>query len=385
MIVDQLPDSRPRVLHVVTRFAAGGSEQIVRDMVAAAPWADHDLVVGELTAHDALPAACVRTEPALRRAVRPWADAAVLMRLMRRIRRGRYDLVVTHQSKAGALGRLAAARAGVPVLHSLTMSSFGPGYGRLSSALFRAVERYLIPRTSAFAVVGDDLAEDYRKLGASADRFHVIRQAGRLPRPPVDRAAARDRLAREAGIDPARAVIAYVGSLEPRKNPLLLLDVLERARAHVPGRDPALVIAGDGPQREALQAAADRRGLTADVRLLGHLADPAPVFQAADVFVLLSSAEGLPQVLLQAAAAGVPYVSFDVSGARELVRLGAAGHVVGLGAVDAAAERVVSLLRDDDPAPTPIELPECRPEAVSRRYEELIRSLLPVPSPGGST
>jgi glycosyltransferase involved in cell wall biosynthesis len=350
-------------------------------MVAAVPWARHQLLVGELLPgdHVRLPVDRdqVEIEPSLRRSISPWHDAVALHRLTGRLRRGRYALLVTHQSKAGALGRTAAGRAAIPVIHSLSMASFGAGYGRVSSAVFRRVERLLVSRTSAYAVVGHDLSRQYEALGIDAGKLHVVRSGARLPAPPADRAAARAALAQTAGYEEGRTVLAYVGSLEARKNPLMLLDLLAQTRALLPDRDPVLVVAGDGPERGALETAIQAQGLDAHVKLLGHVTDPAVVFGSAAVVVLLSQVEGLPQVLLQAAACEVPFVAFDVSGVREMFDLGATGRAVPIGDVAGAAEAVAALLADEASAPRAISLDEWRPEVISARYSELFASVIP--------
>ena len=86
-------------------------------------------------------------------------------------------------------------------------------------------------------------------------------------------------------------------------------------------------------------------GLDSDVGVLGYVKPTEPLLWRADAVVLLSNAEGLPQVLIQAAAAGVPFVSYDVDGGREVRALGADGDVVPLGRVSEAADALVRLVR----------------------------------------
>jgi glycosyltransferase involved in cell wall biosynthesis len=327
------------------------------------------------TAQSHLPAATIDVEPLLRRPLHPARDVLAYRRIHRWLGAVGPELAVTHQSKAGVLGRWAASRLGVPVVQSLSMASFGPGYQWPVSVCFRGVERFMAPRTHAYAVVGHDLAAAYQGLGVPADRLHVIRSAARLPEPAADRAAALGHLGALTGLDPSRPVLAYVGSLDPRKNVLTLLDVLEAVTARHPHPRPALVVAGDGPLRDRLAEHAQARGLAGDVVLLGHVADPAPVFRAAAVFVLLSRTEGLPQVLVQAAAAATPFVAFEVSGAHELVGAGAVGTVVEWGAVDELARAVVAHLRAPRLTTRTVSFAEWAPEVSHARYRELFDSL----------
>lgn len=371
-----------RVVHVITRYEAGGSERRLRDLVAATPQHDHHVVVGAgrdpelLRSH--LGGVPVHVQRWLRRAPHPVHDLLALRALLRLFGDLRPDLVVTHQSKAGVLGRLAAARCGLTVMHSLSMATFGVGYPRPVTAVFRIVERAMAPLTAAYAVVGHDLAREYRALGVPADRLHIVRSAAVLPTEPVDRCEATTALRRQAGFAPDRPVLAYVGSLDARKNVLALVDLLETAQraATVP---PCLVIAGDGPLRDNLERRVRARGLDGDVAFLGHLDDPAPVFQGADAVVLCSRAEGLPQVLVQASAAGTPFVAFQVTGTDELVAAGAVGEVVPWGDTAAAAAAVVRVL-DAPRTGRRVDLSEWSPDGVRARYATLVRALLDAPT-----
>ena len=133
------------------------------------------------------------------------------------------------------------------------------------------------------------------------------------------------------GTAPGRPLICYVGSLEPRKNPLLLARLLRQLHDHS-ADPPDLLVVGDGPERERLAGELATLGaLPATRSSTGHLSDPEHVYDAlrgADLVVLLSAAEGLPQVLVQSAAAGTPFVAFDVEGVREVLALGARGSAV---------------------------------------------------------
>ncbi len=331
---------RFRVLHLVTRYQRGGSEQRLRDLIAALPDADHRVVLGAES--DAALAAeqlgvPVEVEPCLVRSPRPDHDVRAVIATRARIRRGHADLVVTHQSKAGVVGRLAARLSGrVPVVHSLSMASFGPGYGKVESGLFRTIERALAPLTARYVVVGADLARRFEVAGVASDKLAIIRSAATLP------SARPSAPTPVAGIPPGRPVIVSLGALEDRKNPRQLIPLLRQVHTRVP--DAFLAVAGEGPLAAELQAEVDATGLSNDVGFLGYVKPTEPLLWRADALVLLSNAEGLPQVLVQAAAAGVPFVSYDVDGAREVVALGAVGTVVPLGEIETAADAVAHLL-----------------------------------------
>jgi glycosyltransferase involved in cell wall biosynthesis len=381
-VVDHTRDAV--VLHMCTRYQRGGSERRIRDVIDALPELRHHLLLGAESDVDLARAQTaaerVWTLPSLVRRVSPRDDAAALVHLWRLLRQGRYDVVVTHQSKAGALGRAAAVAArGPDVVHSLSMASFGPGYGRVESGAFKTLERVLGRRTAAFCVVGADLAERFAAVGVPAERLHVVRSGVPLPPRLRPRDEARALVRERYGVPTDRPLLCYVGSLEPRKNVLLVADVLARLHGRLPV-PPALLVVGDGPQRSAVQARLAELGMGQVSVLTGHLGDREHVsdaVRAADLLLLLSTAEGLPQVLVQAAAAGTPFVAFDVEGVREVIALGAAGSAVPMGDLAAAVDAAAAQLADPSRSREPVaDLSSWSPEAVRSAYRAVFAAVL---------
>ncbi|MGZ4707985.1 MAG: glycosyltransferase [Acidimicrobiales bacterium] len=365
------------VLSVITRLARGGSEKRLYDVLAAVP-AEHTIVVGgesdpEVTAALAASHEVLRCD-ALVRAVAPADDARALAHLVRLMRGRRFDVVHTHQSKAGLLGRAAARAAGVGVVyHSSSMASFGPGYGRAESVAFALAERCTAPLVSRFFVVGDDLAGRMRANGVDRGRIEVVRSSLDLGPftaiEPAGRASARRRL----GLDADARVVVFVGSLDERKNVMLLPGAVGAAAS---GRPVTLLIAGAGPLAGRLGDEAGGRSDGIEVRLLGHVDDVATVMRAADVLALPSSAEGLPQVLVQAASCGLPFVAFDVDGVAELIALGARGRSVPLGDVDGFVAALRAELDRGEPEPEGPDRGVWRqwdPEVVAQQYRHRYR------------
>lgn len=333
-----------RVLHVVTRYT-GGSVRRLLDAVDAVD-ARHVVAVGPDSEVERLGELDGRAElvvvGSLRREVTPVGDARALVDLVRLVRRVRPHVVHTHQSKGGLLGRVAARAGGVGIVyHSASMASFGPGYGRAESAVFRVAEWATAPLVTRTFVVGRDLADRLAE-GARVPRRKLVTIRSSIPadrfRPPA--AGERGARRRARGVDPSALVVAYVGSLEPRKGVADLPALVAEAAA---GRPVTLLVAGDGPLRDDL--AADRTP-GVEVVLLGHVGDVADVMGCADALVLPSSAEGLPQVLVQAAMVGVPFAAYDVDGVGELLDLGARGAAAPLGDRSRLAAALGALLDD---------------------------------------
>jgi len=380
--VDLTPPWRgdtPRIAHVATRYLRGGSERRIRDMVRAFPEAEHHLMVGaesdmDLAARQVGPAS-VTMVATLVRQPHPYRDLVALRRLVGLMREDRFDLVVTHQSKAGILGRTAARMRGVPVIHSLSMPSFGAGYPPWQTRLFRAMERRLARSTDAYAVVGNDVSFRYQEVGVPADKLHVVRSGVSLPR--QSGANADEEVRRTYQLPTERPLVLYLGSLEARKGVLDLPRFLALLVSTSPGACPHLVIAGEGPLSAALRRGFERAGVSHAATLIGFVSDPLPLIAAASSVILPSSAEGVPQVLVQAAAFGTPFVAYNVDGVRELIDLGARGVVIVPGDVAGAASATLSIIRfpTGSKAPT-TDLTEWEPNTIRRQYRSLFLDVL---------
>jgi len=385
--LDTTVPTRPsRVLQMCTRYLRGGSEQRVRDVCDAFSDADHTVVVGrdsdpELL-HRHLAGVEVIVEPSLCREPNPVQDARAIARVCRLMRERNFDVVITHQSKAGVIGRISAHMShGPPVVHSLSMASFGPGYGLMANHLYRPVERFLSRWTDAYAVVGPDLADRYAGIGVERAKLNVIRSGARLPSGAEAASAAHARVAAAHGLPSDRPWVLHLGALDDRKNVMSLPILLQQILLMVPPPAPFLVVAGDGPRHDDLVALLDRMGLSGDARVLGYVPEPEALLVAATVLVLLSRAEGLPQVLLQATAAGTPFVCCEVDGVDELLDLGAAGFVVDQGDVVGAARAVAHRINAAalEPTPHPCSTAELRSWQVANvgwDYTTLVSSVL---------
>ncbi|MBK8976928.1 MAG: glycosyltransferase [Planctomycetes bacterium] len=247
----------------------------------------------------------------LRRGVSPLRDLAAWRALRRLVRAFAPDVVHTHTSKAGVLGRIAArcerTRCVAHTFHGHVLHDHLPP---LLAAAARRAERALARRTDLLFAVSETCAAELAALG-------VTTAAMVLP-PAVDvaavrattRSAARQRL----GLATSAKVCGFVGRLAPVKRPELLAAVAARLP------DWSFVVLGDGPGRRALAATH-----LPNLHLLGGHGDAATLLPGFDALLLPSRREGFPLVGVEAAAAGVPTVGFDVPGVRDLRR------AVGLG------------------------------------------------------
>jgi glycosyltransferase involved in cell wall biosynthesis len=311
-----------RILHVATRHRLGGAE---RNLLYSASREldrgfDVHVAVGTEQLRENFPARVhLHRIPELVREVSPVADYHAVSNLRGIMRAHKFDVVHTHQSKAGALGRAAASGVVPHVVHTVHMASFGPAYGRARSALFLRVERHLAAATHQFIFVGSDLRRRYITAGvATPGRSVVIRSPITELQSLLELRALRHQ-SREAarvaiGVPAERRVILMVGALDPRKRHAL---VIEHLAPLLRQRQSQLVIAGDGPERGSLMQLCTCLGIERHVLFLGPVDNVIPLFAAAEVFVHASTLEGVAQAIVQALAAGVPVVATEVDGVRE--------------------------------------------------------------------
>ena len=149
---------------------------------------------------------------------------------------------------------------------------------------------------------------------------------------------------------------------------------------------PFLAIAGEGPLAETLDRRIRDRGLASDAALIGFVEDPLSLIAEADAVVLLSQAEGVSQVLVQAAALDTPFVAYRVDGVHELIELGARGRTISMGDLAGAADAVVEVLGwPRGSAGASIDLTGWTPAAIRRGYQDLFSSVMRVDTTVHST
>jgi glycosyltransferase involved in cell wall biosynthesis len=276
--------------------------------------------------------------------VDPVRDAAAVARLAALL--VDVDLVHTHSSKAGIIGRAAARAAGVRgIVHTVHGWSFNDVQSAATRRVYIELERAAARSTDRIVCVSESDRMKGLALGiGSADQYRILR-SGIDPSLYLARAGARERMRASLGAAPGDVLVGTVANFKPQKGPL---DLIEAARrAHAERRRLKFFVAGDGELRSEVIGAVAAAGLGDAVSLLGWRHDVPELLAAADVFVLTSLFEGLPRAVLQAMAAALPVVVTDTGGTSEVVVDGATGYLVPPGDPQAAAAALVRLA--DDP------------------------------------
>lgn len=320
---------------------------------------------GELQTETRARGVTVHVEPWLVREVHPIKDAMALWRLYRFLSRGRYDVVHTHTTKAGDLGRLAARLAGVPVIvHTLHGLPWHPEHTRFPGVTLW-IDRICARWSDALVVVSEpDCEKTIADRVGTPDQVLLIRSGIEIEayrEVAIGRGEARRRI----GVPDDGFVVVSVGRLSSVKAPLELLTAFERVARQRP--EAHLVMVGDGPLRSDLQAAVAGAGLAGRVHILGIRRDVPEILRACDAFVLASLREGLARVLPQAMAAALPIVATHVDGAVDVVIPGENGWLVPLGDLGALAARLVELASDPAAARRMGERGRARVEEFSAR------------------
>ena len=250
------------------------------------------------------------------------ADYAVA-RAIRRYRRthGPFDIIHGHSSKGGALARLAGIGSGAAVfytLHGLIMMD--PGLARWKRAMYLGIELGLSLSTARIIAVSPEEARAAVRLRLGRERVVTIPNGvGSIQCTP--RAEAR----RALGVDEANLLIGFVGRLVEQKAPHVLVQAFATVARELP--HARLVMVGDGPLRAATEALAVKLAVSDKILWLGER-DARDVLLALDLFALSSRKEGLPYVILEAMAVGLPVVATAASGVEILIEPRVNGHVV---------------------------------------------------------
>jgi glycosyltransferase involved in cell wall biosynthesis len=286
----------------------------------------------------------VRVVPELRRDVHPARDARALLALRRLVRELRPDVVHTHTAKAGVLGRLAAgavspAPARVHTFHGHVLAGY---FGPLRSALWRSIERALARRSDALIAVAPQVRDElvqHHGVGRR-EQYRIVPPGVDFERVRPDPAGGAELRAR-LGLARDAVLAGCVGRLAPVKDTGALLAAFAAARERCPRL--ALLVVGDGPDAARLAPALAAPG----VAWLPPRRELCDVYAALDLLLLPSRAEGCPQVLVEALAAGVPVLASAVGGVPWLVRDGVDGRLVPPGDATALAGVLAELACDD--------------------------------------
>lgn len=346
-----------RVMHIITRMIIGGAQEntLYNCLDLARLYGDEVLLVtgpeqgpeGGLLEEGRAGGLPIETLPALRRNIQPLVDWQAYRQLKKSIAAFKPDVVHTHSAKAGLLGRAAAWELGVPaVIHTVHGAPFHPYQPAAARRFFIACERWAARRCHHMISVADAMTELMTGAGvAPAEKFTTIYSGMKVEsfqQASQFRSAARAAL----GIADHEVVFGKIARLSPLKGHEYLIDAAERVIKQAP--ESRILLIGDGKLRPELEQRIARRGLTEHFILAG-LVPPERIayyLGAMDVLVHTSLREGLARTLPQALIAGLPVISYDVDGAREVVLPSETGCLIPPRAIDELSDGMLALAGD---------------------------------------
>ena len=345
-----------RVTHIITRLVVGGAQENTLATIGGLrqrPGLDVKLISGPTAGPEGSlePTAAsipglLTIVPELVRPVHPLKDFTALRKLENLLREQKPDIVHTHSGKAGILGRLAAKRAGVPVIiHHIHGPSFGNFQGTIANWVFTAVEINAAKATHHFFCSAGAMTKLYLAAGIGRPEMYTRIFSGFKLEPFLD--ATNDlALRQQLGLDAHHFVVGKVGRIFRLKGHADLVTAFAKILPQVP--QARLLFVGDGSLRGEIENQIRALGLDGKVIFTG-LVPPADVARHVgimDCLAHLSYREALSRALPQALAAGKPVVAYDFDGADEICLENETGFLVRTGDTDTVAKRLLQLAGD---------------------------------------
>lgn len=276
----------------------------------------------------------------------PFKDLHALSQLLRLLAREKFDIVHTHNSKAGFLGRMAARRNRIPiVIHTIHGFAFHEEESWLRRRMFVNLERLAAHWCDQMIAISQPMMLWAQQEGIAAAEKLVKIYSGI----PVERFRSRlpsRKLQTRFGLEPDDVVIGVVSKLWEGKGHTILLEAV----AHLvrQGLPVKLLVVGEGHLEDKLKAKVRELKIEERVIFTGFLEDVSEVTAILDISALPSFYEGMGRVVLEAMAAGKPVVASNVGGLTELVENEVTGYLIPPGDVGALADRLERLANDPD-------------------------------------
>lgn len=338
-----------KVLHLITNLPPGGAQDNTIFTVNLHDKERYEVWLATMPGGTKLaevnPEVKIRLIPTMRWEISPWFDFLTLVDLYRFIRKERFDIVHTHISKAGILGRFAAWLARTPIvvhtIHTFAFHDFQPKWKNWLYIMLERIAARMTYRLVAVSSLNIDKSLQYN-IGQS-EQFSTIYSGIELSKfelPDFDPEAYRLQL----GLDPDRPIVGVVGRLTFQKNPTCFVRAVSLLADRYP--DVQFVLVGDGELREEVEQLRDALGLKERLILLGHRADTPQIFSCLDIVAHTSFYEGMGRVFAEAMACSKPIVATDVDGVAEAVDGIERGLLVPPNDPEALAEALSRLLDD---------------------------------------
>lgn len=358
----------PKIIRILNRLAVGGPVLNATYLTKyLAPDFDTLLVVGEKEYHEQSAEYLTTnlsigytTIQGMGRSINPASDYFAYQKLKKLIKDFKPDIVHTHAAKPGAIGRLAAAAAGVPVVvHTFHGHVFHSYFNSLKSKFFINTERYLGTKSDAIVAISEqqrkELVEDFKI--APAEKFKLIPLGLDLDKFTNNIDAKRQHFRQSFELEDNVVAIGIIGRLVPVKNHYLFIKAIKHVLDNTSKRIKAFII-GDGETRADLENVAQQAGITFSTEKDAHHPHPLvftswrsdvdTIMAGLDIVTLTSFNEGTPVSLIEAQAANKPIVSTRVGGIADVVLEGQTALLADVQDGETFSSHLLQLVQNDD-------------------------------------
>lgn len=357
----------PKIIRILNRLAVGGPVLNATYLTKyLAPDFDTVLVVGEKEDHEQSAEYLATnlsigytTIQGMGRSINPASDYFAYQKLKKLIKDFKPDIVHTHAAKPGAIGRLAAAAAGVPVVvHTFHGHVFHSYFNSLKSKFFINTERYLATKSDAIVAISEqqrqELVENFKI--APADKFRLIPLGLDLDKFTNNIEEKRQKFRQSFEMEEDVVAIGIIGRLVPIKNHYLFIKAIKHVLDNTSKKIKAFII-GDGETRADLENVAQQAGISFSTERDAHHPHPLvftswrsdvdTIMAGLDIVTLTSFNEGTPVSLIEAQAANKPIVSTRVGGISDIVIEGETALLADVQDGDGFANHLLQLVQDD--------------------------------------
>ena len=338
--------NKPKVFHLITRFLQGGGAEAktIAELVALRHKYAFTLGYGVEFSSSQLARGAELGIPMQRfgliRHYDPVSLALACLQVYRYLRAGRFDIVHTHSTEAGIVGRIAARCAGIPVIvHTIHGIPFTEQRNLFLRSFLLLMERLAASWTTRLIANADVIRSKYLKAGVGHSEQIVTICSG------IDLEQFASAAPMDLDLPRGTFKVLMVARLTKGKGFRELLEAAKQLIKELP--EVVFFIAGEGPLQTSLATQISREALTDRVRLLGYQPDLAGLMKAVDLFVLPSYREGTPRVISEAMAAGLPVVATCVDGIPEQVEHGVNGLLVEPRQARPLVEAILELAHDE--------------------------------------
>lgn len=274
-------------------------------------------------------------------------DPIILIKLVILLKRNHYDIVNTHTTKTGILGRLAARIVGVPIiicrLQGTAIQTFS---SKILNWALMFFEKLTGKFTDAYISVSEILSKNYKEKGIGIKtKYYTVYSGMNLDKFfDVRENIKQEEIMKELGIASDNFIIGTIGRLEVAKGHKFVIEAFKKVQEERKDSLLKLMIIGEGEEKENLIKYVRKLGLEDKIIFTGYRKDIEELMAIMDIFVLSSLREGLPRVLVQAAAVGIPSIAFNVDGVPEIVKDCYNGFLVKPKDVNQLADKIVKYI-----------------------------------------